>query len=186
MEWSSKMRTSRVWRRCSFAFAGVLLCAGCVFVGQVLAQTGKVTRLAKEGRLVGKGVRIPLEYDAEGSAKSEVYAERAAPPDTNGEIRAENVRMVLMGDASEAKGTVITTDACVINPSNNTARSSSPIRIEQPGMVITGTGFRWHGAREHIRVMKDARVVTSRNLMDQGERTSAAPTVLPGFRGVGY
>lgn len=175
------------WRRCSLATAGFLAVAGCcMMVGRGFAQTGKFAAGAKDGRLVGKGVRIPIEYDAEGRVKSELNAETATLPNEQGEIRADKVMMVVLQDGADTKGTVVTTDSCRISPSNNTARSDSLVRVDQTGLVITGNGFRWHGSRDHIRIMRDARVVISRSFVEQRQGASSAPTSLPGFEKAGY
>jgi lipopolysaccharide export system protein LptC len=135
---------------------------------------------------MAQGVRIPFDHDDEGRVKSEVYAERATVPDAEGETFAEKVRIVLSKDAKDTNATVIVTDACRINFSNKTVRSNSPIRLDQPGLTMTGNGFRWSGTTEQMRIVRDACVVTTRSFIEQRQGRSSAPTALPGFRKEGY
>jgi hypothetical protein len=158
----------------------------CAVAGLAAAQGTAAPAGAGDGRLMAQGVRIPFDHDDEGRVKSEVFAERATVPDAEGETFAEKVRIVLSNDANDTNATVIVTDACRINFSNKTVRSNSPIRLDQPGFTMTGNGFRWSGVTEQMKILRDARVVTTRSFIEQRHGKSSAPTVLPGFRKEGY
>lgn len=180
------MRSSNIWRRGTIA-AGLLAGACGLLIGHALGQTGRDDKGSKAGRLAGKGVTIPLEHDDAGRLKSVVYAETAtAAPNADGEIRADGVRMVLAQTADDTNVTVVLSESCKINGSNMTARSNFGVRLEQNGLVMTGMGFRWSGEKEQMKILKDARVVITRSLVEQRRGPSSAPTTLPGFRKDGY
>lgn len=169
-----------------FAAAGAIAAACCALAAYAADQAVKGSDAGADNRPAGKGVRVPFDYDNEGRVKSEVYAASATVPDSEGETIAEKVRMVLSKDANDTNVTVIVTDLCRINFSNKTARSNSPIRLEQPGLVMTGTGFRWNGVTEQMKIMRDACIITTRSFVAQQQAKSSAPTALPGFRKEGY
>jgi hypothetical protein len=116
--------------------------------------------------LAAKGVRLPFDYDEAGRIRAEFYAGEATLPDTAGDIHASDVRIVF----SDAEGKPETTVSCGrsrFRLSDKVASSDEPVRIEKPGLLITGVGYRCNASEKVIAVRKDVRVVLDKSLMAQ-------------------
>jgi hypothetical protein len=116
--------------------------------------------------LAAKGVRLPFDYDEAGRIRAEFHAAEATLPDAAGDIHASDVRIVF----SDAEGRPETTVVCgrsQFRMSDRIAKSDEPVRVEKPGLRITGVGYRCNASEKVIVVRSQVQVVLDKSLMAQ-------------------
>jgi hypothetical protein len=106
-------------------------------------------------------LRVPLEYNPDGSIKSQLFAEAADPSDGN--IVARDVRVEFYGNDGKVE-MLIQAGACHYSREEGMVSSESDVRLEESGIVVTGTGFEWESERQIIRILENARVVLKKGM----------------------
>jgi len=130
------------------------------------AALGAVATVSGQAPLSAKGVRLPFEYDEEGRIRAEFYAASATLPNAAGDISATDVRIVFSDEAGRPDTTVVC-GGSQFRLSEKTARSDDPVRVEKPGILMTGVGYRCVSSDKVILINRDVRVVIDRSLKEQ-------------------
>lgn len=144
-------------KSCRSRFLCILavLFAATWFVGSgVLAQDGEAMPI--------ENLRLPLEHYEDGTVKTQFKAAFALVP-PKGVIVATNVVIELfLPDGT--RDAIVEAEDCRYDREGQTVTSDSRIRMERQGVVISGKGFEWLGARERVRILSVARVSFARNI----------------------
>ena len=130
----------------SWADRLALCCAGAV-----LAQAAASLAQGMEG------VRLPFDHYPDGSVKTQIRAQTAKVSE-KGEIEANRVRVEFLSPAGEVEEMILLNE-CRCNREKKTLISESKIRMEKKGLVVTGTGIRWNGEDQVVRILDNVRVV---------------------------
>ncbi len=85
------------------------------------------------------GFKVP-EYTPEGRLKSEIHGSKAVI-DENGNAVIDNLQLDIFPE--NGHNVQIVAPNCRFFQRQGIVESSGDVRIETPGMQITGTGFRW-------------------------------------------
>ena len=132
---------------------------------------GALTVASGESPLAAKGVRLPFDYDEAGRIRAEFNAGEATLPDAAGDIHASDVRIVYYDEAGKP-ATTVTCGQSQFRLTDKVAKSNDPVRVEKPGVLITGVGYRCESSEKVIVVRSEVRVVLDKSLAAQ--RTPAS------------
>lgn len=148
----AKNRGGQDWRAGRGLRVGLgLLVVFCVAV-LAKASTNPIERLI-----------LPLEYYEDGTVKARMTAATASIPE-EGEMTASVVRVELFTPAGVVESSC-QTESCWYDRVSGVVTSSSPVRLQQPGVLITGTGFRWNLKDRVFRIQHDVRVELAQGAM---------------------
>ena len=145
------------------------LWTSAVLIGVALA--GARPTSAGDADMPIKNMRLPLDRYDDGKIKMQLVAAQAKVP-PEGEILAKQVRLEFYKD--DRIDALMTTDECRYDRVKGTAKSESQIRIEQAGVLITGTGFECNMQDQTMKILHNAKVVLDRPKKDKGKGTKHA------------
>lgn len=103
-----------------------------------------------------EGLRLPLEFDPDGTLKTELFARQATiQPDMT--IAASGIvfRVFATNGAVE---TTITAEDAEFSRERQAGWSEKTVSMRQGDLLVTGDGFRWNGANGTLRILRQARV----------------------------
>lgn len=126
-----------------------------------------VTVVAAEDGLPIENLRLPIDHYPDGTIKTQLKAVFARVP-PSGAIVASNVVVELFREDASLDA-VIRAEKCRYDKEKRIAESESAIRIERNGVIISGQGFEWNGAKERVRILSMAKVLFTRDLSRTGE-----------------
>jgi len=110
-------------------------------------------------------LRVALDYYDDGQLKTELIASTARVVE-EGDIDATGV--VFRSVTPEGKTEMtLKVASCVCNRENQTARSDAPVSMERTDVTITGTGMRWNGDAQKVKLLSDVRVVMTKGLLSR-------------------
>jgi lipopolysaccharide export system protein LptC len=99
--------------------------------------------------------RVP-EFDANGVKKSEIFGDRAELS-ADAPIQITGLKLYLYKEG--VVDATITASQCIYDRKEKLAFSNGDVSIERGKMRITGKGFRWLAADQHITILNDVRVL---------------------------
>lgn len=124
---------------------------GAVFLALVAAAAAQLP----PGPKVIDDFRVP-EFDQNGVKKSEVVGRQAEIlPDGN--VRITDLKILMFKDGN-VEATILA-DQCTFSRKEKRAFSNSAVSIDRGNMRVTGRGFRWSSADQHIEILNESRVV---------------------------
>ena len=101
-------------------------------------------------------LRLPLEFYADGTLKSELFAERAhVQPDTT--IAASGI-VFRVFDTNGMVDLTITAQDAECSREQQAGWSDKSVSIQKGDMLVTGKGFKWSGSDGTMRILRQARV----------------------------
>ncbi len=115
----------------------------------------------------------PLEFHESGRVKTRLRAEKVSPVSSGNHIQAEQVVLDFFDEQGEPQGRLWAED-CRIDRDRGEVVSESALRMERPGVTLTGRGFRWHMETQTLEIFHDVRVE-----MAEGYGEAAAELVPP-------
>ena len=136
-----------------------------------------VDAFAEEDKMPIKDLRLPLEHYEDGRIKSQLVAALAKVP-ARGDIEAEDVRVELYTREGDLD-TLIIADDCRYNKKDGATTSESYVRLEKPGIVITGVGLDWRVEQQIIKILDNVKVVL-RPVIRKGKKADTQRQKLSG------
>ncbi len=103
-----------------------------------------------------EGLRLPLEYYADGTLKTELFA-RQATVQPNLTIAASGIVFRVFATNGTVETTITAEDA-EFSRERQSGRSEKAVSMRQGDMLVTGEGFEWKGADGTLRILRKARV----------------------------
>jgi hypothetical protein len=104
-------------------------------------------------------LRVPLEYNDDGTIRSQLFAGAADP--AGGDMDARDIRVEFYASDGSVE-MLIQADACRYSREEGKVSSDSNVRLEESGLLVTGTGFEWEAEKQIIKILADAKVVLRR------------------------
>lgn len=133
------------WRSGLAAMLGLVLVAAPGSAGaQAIAGVQEVTNF-----------RLP-EHGEDGQLKSLMLGDRASIS-PEGLITIQNLRFELYGGGRT--NLRVWAERCVYDRKAGVVTSDAPVRIERPGMQITGKGLSWSSTDGRVRILTDVRLL---------------------------
>ena len=105
----------------------------------------------------GAGIRLPVEYFEDGAVKMVFTAEAARVPDGTGETEMTGAQAEIY-DRSGVVQTRVQAERCFVDVKARRARSDDRVRLERPGMVVTGKGMELDTGAGTVHLLSDVRV----------------------------
>jgi lipopolysaccharide transport protein LptA len=117
--------------------------------------------------------RFPLEFYEDGGVKAQITAKKATMLlREEGNIAGEGV----VGELFAPDGTLdtrIEADECTYYKWADSVMSGAPIKLEKPGLKLTGRGFKWRIKKDLCEISHECRIVYAREDKKSGVVTSS-------------
>ncbi len=116
-----------------------------------------VSSFAQERDLVINEVTIPLEFHENGKIKVQLFADTAKMLGGK-DIDALSPRVEFYDETGNLQA-VMSAENCLYNKKKRVITTDSDVKLEQAGVIITGTGLIWNAQEEAVKILKDVKVM---------------------------
>lgn len=131
----------------------------------LLLSAGVFQASAQETGEYSEGLRIPIDQHPNGTIKTQVTAARAMIRPGGQLIDGESVVIEVFDDKGVLQQ-VARLEKCVFDRGKKEASSAGPVRLEDQGVVVSGTGIEWRGSDESFKILSNAKVEVNTALLD--------------------